>query len=181
VGTLADSNDVTIYRGSLGIAIFEADSADFATLKIGYTDSRDSDAVVWLGKGCVSRTITKTGGELYMAGRSGTAITSLTQSGGVTTIDGTDGVTALVVSGGTVYYNTSGTLAGNPRVSGTGVLDFSRDLRAKTVTNPIEVYGDAAQVLDPEKVVSSLVVDYNFTTRLSALGDNIRVTRGATA
>jgi hypothetical protein len=61
------------------------------------------------------------------------------------------------------------------------VLDFRRDFRSKTVTNPVELYGDAADVQDPYKVVSSLVVDCNETTRMEGLGRNVRITRGTVA
>jgi hypothetical protein len=89
-------------------------------------------------------TITKDGGYLYTGGKSGAVVTVNAQRAGETVFDGTDGITSLTVLGGTFYYNSIGALAGAPTVAGMGVLDFSRDSRTKTVTNPIEVYGDNA-------------------------------------
>jgi hypothetical protein len=174
------SNAVSITRGSLGIAVIHDEAATVGTLNIGYVDSQDTDAQVIIGKGTTLGTVTKNGGVLTIM-EAAAAITSFTQYAGTTHLDGTYGVTALVVRGGTLYYNTTGTLAGNPIVSGAGVLDFSHDPQVKTVTNPIEVYGDEAQVNDPSKVVSSLVIDFNETTRLGNLGRNVRVTRGTPA
>jgi hypothetical protein len=93
------------------------------------------------------------------------------------------GQLGVTVRGGRCVYNSTGTLGGAPVVSGTGHLDFSQDLRAKTVTNPIDVYGPDAKVSDPTKVVGTLVVDLDETSNSSNIdiGTNIRLTRGAVA
>ncbi|MHC4500927.1 MAG: hypothetical protein ACYS21_17645, partial [Planctomycetota bacterium] len=180
VGT-GSSNAITVYRGSFGAALLETDSGAISTLKIGYVDDRDSDAEVTIGAKCTLGTVTKYGSVLTVGGRSGTAITSLTNTSGIVTIDGTDDVDALVMGGGRCYFNTTGTLGGNAVLYGDAILDCSRNLAAKTVTNPINVYGDAADVYDPQKVIGSLVVDYNYTTRQAALGRHLRITRGSVA
>ncbi len=79
-----------------------------------------------------------------------------------------------------VYYNTTGTLGGNTILSDDAVLDFSQDMRTKTITNPIDVYGRESKVLDVNKVVTSLVIDYNYSDCIcngSTLGNNVRITR----
>jgi hypothetical protein len=175
------SNTAKVYKGSVGIGVGAGETTVLSTLDVGHASSQDSDAEVVCGQSVTLGTITKSGGTLLLDSRSGSAITLITHHAGTMTIDGTDGVTQLTILGGTVYYSTSGTLAGNPAVSGDGRIDFSRDMRAKTVTNPIDVYGDEATVYDPYKKVTSLVVDWNNTTRYDGLGRDIRVTRGATA
>ena len=92
---------------------------------------------------------------------------------------GTGGVTTLTVDGGTVVYNSTGTLA-TAIVSEDGELDFSQDPQPKTVTNPIQVYGNAATLNDPNQVVGSLVVDLEQSNNIQNvnLGTNIKLTRG---
>ena len=180
-GTAA-TNAAKFYGGSIAVAALAGETANLAGgLDIGYTTNPDSDVDVWLGEKVTLGTINKYGGVLVAMGRVAAAITALTNWAGDATIWGTDAVSQLNVRGGTVRYNTNGTLGGNTIVSGDGVLDFSQDLRAKAVTNPIEVYGDEADVKDPHKVVASLVVDYNETSRLASIGRNVRVTRGTPA
>jgi hypothetical protein len=174
------SNAFTIYKGSVGIAVLSGEVATVLTLTMGYESSQDSDAEVICGKGVTLGTVVKNGGILTL-GHETAVVASMTNYAGDATINGTSGVTVLIVRGGTVYYNTTGTLAGAPIVSELGSLDFSRDLRAKTVTNPIEVYGDEATVKDPNKSVTALVLDWNETTRLADIGRHIRITRGAVA
>lgn len=177
-GTHAD-NVMRVYKGSVGIAALVGEAAVLAALYIAYESSRDSDATVVCGEDVALSAVVKTGGSFVTAGQSGSAIGSFIQDAGEATLRGTDGVTLLVLRGGTCYYNSTGTLAGNPIVSGDAVLDFSRDTRVKTITNPIEVYGDEAVVNDLHGVVTNLRVDWNETTRLPGLGRNIRVTRGS--
>lgn len=172
------SNAARVYKGSVGIGVGSGETTVVSTLDVGHASSQDSDSEVSCGQAVTMGTVVKSGGTLLLDSRSGSAITAITQHAGTMTIDGTDGVTQLTILGGTVYYNTSGTLAGAPKVSGDGVLDFSRDMRAKTVTNPIEIYGEESHINDPYKVVSSLVADWNETTRYAGLGRNVRITRG---
>lgn len=175
------SNVVRVYRGSVGIAVQSGETATVSELDVGYVDNQESDASVVCGDSVTLGTVDQQGGVLVIGGKSGSAITSLQVGAGQCSLYGTDGVTALAVRGGTLFYNTTGTLAGNPVISGEGVLDFSQDLRAKTVTNPIELFGDDAELKDPHKVIASLVADYNECTRYANIGTNVRLTRGAVA
>jgi hypothetical protein len=92
-------------------------------------------------------------------------------------------VDQLTIRGGYVAYNTTGTLGGNTILSGQGVLDFSGDSIAKTVTNPIEMYGPESQILDPHGAISSLVVDFDEIATATQVqwGLNYRLTRAAVA
>lgn len=175
------SNVVNITKGSLDVAPFvisgTAETATIATLRIGYQTSAASDVQVRLSSGVTLTTIEKSGGTLEV----NSAVTTLNQTEGDTTIKA-GAITTLNLRGGRVYYNGTGTLT-TATVTGNGVLDFSQDMRAKTVTNPIELYGDDATLLDPYQVVGSLIVDMNNRRKFGDLdlGINIRLTRGTPA
>lgn len=169
-----------VVRGNVAFAPLAGEVCTLATLKMAYVTNQASDARVYCGSGCTLGTVDKEGGILETNSAIGT---SLTNSAGETTLNGTGAVAQLTIDGGTVFYNTSGTLGGNTVVSQAGVLDFSRDTRSKTVTNPIEVYGDKAKLIDPHKVTGAIVIDMNQTGNLANinLGTNFRVTRGSVA
>lgn len=162
------SNAISITKGNLSIAPFGAEVATVLTLKIGYHDNPDGDAVVRSGSGVTLGTITKNGGQLTCDNTTA-AITALTQTAGETTIHGvTNAVTALNVYGGRVYYSTAGTLTAVVVTAG-AVLDFSRDMRAKTVT-AIQVYG-LDTISDPAAIVTwSSGIDFMGSEGIAGLG-----------
>lgn len=168
------SGTVAINRGSVGIAFYPGETASL-DLKIGYQQSVESDAQVVCGIGCTLGAVEKSGGTLVVR----SATTSLVSRGGEATVE--EGAhPSLSIFGGTCFYNSTGTLGGAPRVGPAGVLDFSRDMRTKTVTNPIDVSGPdpAERVRDPHGVVGNLRIDCNDAPFLN-LGTNVRITRGA--
>lgn len=170
------SSVLNIERGSVGVALEAAQTAQLATLRIGYVNSKASDSQVRTGPGLTLATLTMAGGVVTC----GHAITTVNQDDGTLTLEGTGAVTTLVVTGGTCFYNTTGTLT-TGTVAGLGILDFSQDLRSKTVTNAIERHGNLSKIRDPHKVVASLVVDNNYADDLSGLeiGANFKITRAA--
>jgi hypothetical protein len=170
-GTNAANTMTVRGNSSVGVAVFGSETATLATLTV------DDSARVRCGAGVTLGTIVVRGGELEINSAVGT---SLTVYAGTVTINGTGAVAQLTILGGRVIYNTSGTLGGATLVQGDGVLDFSGDPRTKTVTNPIDVYR-ADAVNDPDKVVSSLVLDFNGAAPFAGLGTNIRLTRAAVA
>ena len=175
------SNALSVFRGNVAVAPFGGDTSTLLTLAMGFVDDQENDVTVFLGSGVTLGTVDKSGGLLTVNGAVGT---SLTQTAGTTIIDGAGAVAQLTLRGGTCYYNTTGALGGNTVVSGEAVLSFDQDTRTKTVTNPIELYGDEAQIIDTYKVITSLIVDGNeIKGDLSQLkiGNNVRITRGAPA
>lgn len=166
---------LNVFRGSLGIALRPGETATLGTLRIAPEPATGRDTRVELGRGVTITTIDKCGGLLRFAGQS---VANLVQHDGSTTIESGD-VTALRVRGGTVVYNSTGTLSA-ATVSAAGKLDFSQDVRSKVVTAPIEIYGPTARVSDPFQVIPNLVLDLN-ETQLPGLdlGTNIRITRSA--
>lgn len=181
------SNVVRIFKGNFGSALLVGEVATIATLQIGYLTDRDGDVEYSIGPGITVTTIQVSGGDGQID--LGTAnATTLTLTGGNLVLNGSFGVsTTFAVApdtddvNATVVWNTTGTLGGAPVVSGAGKLDFSQDMRTKTVTNPIEVQGAGAIVDDPFQVVSNLRLDLNYCAgKLNdmRLGNNVRITRG---
>lgn len=177
------SNALTITRGDMGVAWYAGESATLASARVGYVNNQSGDSAVEMGSGVTlsNATISQTGGTLSInSATSGSA--TITQTAGTLNLNA-GGQLGLTVRGGTCNYNSTGTLGGNPVVSGNGHLTFAGDPRAKTVTNPIEVYGPSAKVSDPDKVVSSLVLDLNESALTSniSIGTNVRITRATPA
>lgn len=168
------SNVLNVSKGSIGAAYLPGESATIATLRIGFKDSILGDAEVHVGSGTTLTTVSKSGGELFAKA----GCTTLTQTDGDSTIDA-GAMTTLHVQGGNVYWNSTSTLT-TANITGNGNLDFSKDMRSKTVTNPINVYGNQSKLNDPFKVVGSLVVDLEQRNTLDGLnlGTNFSLTRG---
>lgn len=172
------SNAVSVLRGSVGIGFFADQTATVSTLRIGYRENVERDAVVSVGEGVTLATVEKYGG--VFRSNSGISSTLNSYAGESVLLQGA--WPTVNVRGGSVRYNTTGTLT-TATVSGEGHLDFSQDPRAKTVTNPIERYGNLSRLSDPGQLVSSLVVDLNESSNLDLLqlGINVRLTRGTPA
>jgi hypothetical protein len=181
-----NSNVVRVFRGSFGCALLVGETATIATLQIGYATDREGDVEYAIGPGITVTTIQISGGDGVI--NLGTAnATTLTITGGQVVVNGTYGVsTTFAIApdnddvNATVVWNTTGTLGGAPVVAGAGKLDFSQDMRAKTVTNPIEVNSPDAIVDDPFQAVSNLRLDFNYCAaevNSCRLGNNVRVTR----
>lgn len=177
-GTHAN-NAVNALKGSLGIAIEAGETATVENLRVAYVDNQAGDVKLRAGAGVTLTNLVISGGVSVV----GCATTTIVQNEGTLTLEGSGAHASLIVRGGICYYNSTGTLGGNPVVSNTGEISFAQDPRAKTVTNPIEVYGELAKVTDPFKVVSSLVLDMNEGGTLENLniGRNVRITRGTPA
>lgn len=178
------ANILNISKGDVAVGWF-AEASTLVTVTVGFQKNKESDSYLWTGLNVTLTSVafTQTGGLVFTNSALATAPVVVV-SGGVLTHDGTGGIAAsLKVNGGTVVYNSTGTLGGAPVVSGTGHLDFSQNLRAKTVTNAIDVYGKDAKISDPNKSVTTLVIDLDETANSANMniGTNLRITRGAVA
>jgi hypothetical protein len=177
------SNALTVSKGAVGVAFYEGETSTLAAVNVGYTTNPAGDSTVKLGAGVTltNAVIAQSGGSLDLnSATSGSA--TITQTDGVLNLLA-GGHVGLTIRGGTCNYNSTGTLGGAPVVAGSGHLTFAGDLRAKAVTNAIEVFGPQAKLSDPNKVVSTLVLDLNETVNNAniVIGQNIRLTRGAVA
>lgn len=172
------SNTLDVTRGDVAVAFYPGQTSNFATVRLAFANNQANDSIVFIGPDCTLATISKTGGDLTVNSN----VTTLSQfpNGGTVRVEA-GAFASLNIDGGTCIYNSTGTL-GTPRVSNDGFLDFDQDSRPKTVTNPVELFGDRARVRDSRKVVNSgaLVLDLNHSQSLANIlvGPNVRVTLG---
>jgi hypothetical protein len=167
------SNAVNLNKGSVGLAFNPGDTATIGTLNIGYVTNQNGDVQVVCGSGCTLTTVVKQGGTAVLNAGS---TTTMNYAGNLTLQAGA--VTTLNCYGGSTVVNTTGTI-GTINFYDNAVLDFSQDQRAKTVSNPLNVYSEAPQILDPFKVVSGLALALSGTDDLSKLsvGEKLTLTR----
>jgi hypothetical protein len=145
IGTHA-SNEVNVSSGSVGIALHAGSAATVPTLRVGYQTNVESDSSVLCGLGATLTTVTQAGGTLETRSN----ITTLTLSGGEH-VKAAGTVTTLNANGGVYIHNSTGTVTTIVAASGAEV-DFSRDLRTKTVTNFTVNAGSTLK--DPHGVVT---------------------------
>lgn len=138
------ANVVNITKGSFAAAQFGGETANVATLTMGYKSSQASDADVYLGSGVTLTTVHKSGGTLS----TNSNFVTLTQMAGETIIyAGT--LTTLNLYGGAVRYRSQG-LLGTLNVY-EAEIDYRQDMRTRTVTT-CNLYA-GAKFYDPfEKV-----------------------------
>ena len=144
-GTHAD-NTLNVIKGDVGVAFFGGETATVATLKVGYLSNQSGDSSVVCGSGTTLTTVEVRGGQVELNSN----VTTITQTGGSVNLRGSATVTTWNLDGGIAYYCSSGT-ATLINVGG-GVLDFRRDMQARTVAN-LNAYQGAA-IHDPFKTVT---------------------------
>lgn len=140
------ANVLNVTRGSIGVALLAGETAQLATLRVGYDTQVESDAQVRLGSGVTLAAVETSGGQIEING----ATTSLTIGAG--TVDIRAGAHAAITQyGGILNYRGTGTVT--TLVVGPGaVADFGKDLRDRTLTN-CEVHRGAS-LLDPNRTVT---------------------------
>ena len=147
-----DSSSVlNLSSGDVGLAFYEGDAATFPVVNQSYISNQSSDTRLTCGSGAALTTVQKSGGILSVSSN----VTTLTQGqkGGTTTIS--DGaISTLDVQGGVMIINTMGGID-TLHVANDGLVNFDGDPRGKTVTNPIQCYGEKWAVLDNQKVVNA--------------------------
>lgn len=182
------SSTFTAAKGIVGLAIGPYDiaaaaeeTASFGSLSVGYVTNPSGDADIRCGSGVTLPVIDQSGGKLLVKA----GATTITKTGGELTLDGGVTGTAVTVTtlnerGGTTYV-TGVTTITTANLSNSGVLDYSRDMRTKAITNPVNVYGDKAKFIDPFKVTGSVVVDCEQGGALANLdlGEHFSITRGS--
>jgi len=123
------SNVANINKGSVGIAIFAGESATVATVNIGYRENQAGDVNLRCGSGVTLTTVTQNGGIVTLDGNvTTTTVTSgelVYQNGAMTTLN---------LDRGAVRYRSAGTLT-TANVGSGGNLDFRQNPRGRTVTN----------------------------------------------
>ena len=152
--THADTTAV-LSKGSVGFNIFAGETGSLSTLDIGFRQNQIGCVTGKSGSGTTLTTLTKSGGIYEVQA----AVTTITHTGGTLTFSGTGAVTTLNARGGMVKYLSDGTLT-NLLADGGATVDYSQDMRSRTVSN-----GDVwkgATMLDPHKTVTwSAGIDLN--------------------
>lgn len=159
------SNTLQCKGGSTSVAKVIGESATIATLLVGYGDGSTSEPNVQCGVGATLTTTKVNGGYL----ETWSAITTMTVGGGVHEHQA-GAVTTANVSGGTLYYNSTGTCT-TLNYESPGVVDLSRDQRAKTFTTVNYVIdipagatsGTAPVIFDPNAVATFTTENYDYS------------------
>lgn len=129
IGTHA-SNVLNVTKGKVGIAVSAAgEVATVATLNVSHSGNVNSDARVNIGPSVTLATVNQSGGDVLM----GCGCTTYEQRAGTMTTSGSGAITTANV-GGMADMRSSGTI-NTLRVINGGSANFSKDPRAKTVTN----------------------------------------------
>jgi hypothetical protein len=116
------SSEVNVLSGQVWVAVAGEETSTVGSVRVA------QDATVVLGPGVTATTVLTVGTSTIWA-----SPTNLTVYGGSCTIAGSAAVSGTtVISAGTLVHKSSGTLASV--TVGPGTIDFSQDLRAKTVT-----------------------------------------------
>jgi len=120
-----------LQQGYVGIAYDAGDTAQFATLKVGYQSSPPSDVQLTIGAGCVCGAVEQLGGVVNCSGN--VASLSMTSgSAGTFYLNGSATMGPLTIDGGTYYPKTTGTHA-EVLVNNGGSFLHTLDMRAFTI------------------------------------------------
>jgi len=127
------SNQVTVNRGRVGIADEPGQTATISKLVVGQV-TNPADSRVFCGSGVTLTTVEVSGGLCILE----CGATNVTLTGGTLELCGTAAYTNVTVRGGTLIYRSSGTIT-TLKVSDDGQIDFSKDIRSRSITNPVEM------------------------------------------
>lgn len=148
VGTHA-ANVVSVFAGSVAIAPHGTDTATVATLRVGQQGGGDSDVSMRVGDGAALTTLEQLAGEVRL---DGATVTTVAKVGGRLSLLDCGTVTTLTNDAGEVVYRSAGTIT-TLTIGPRGVVDFSQDMRGRTVTNAAQLHPGAA-LLDPYATVT---------------------------
>ena len=146
------SSELDVTKGDVGVAFYQGTTATLTAIKMGFLSNSISDSSVIVGTGGTLTTVTKNGG--YFSTRSN--LTTLNQDLAGGSADLLDSVTASTINcyAGAVNQNTTGTI-GTVNLYGKSTLNADADPRAKTITNPINVFSSMVTVNDNQKTINS--------------------------
>jgi len=138
----AHASDVLdLLKGSVGLAFSAGEAANLSGgFRVGHLGNPSGDVSLVCGSGLTVAAVTISGGTIEFNSN----ITTLTMTDGDVTLRGTATLGTAVIDGGTLRYNTSGTLGTALSIGGGGKVDFTQDMRAKTVTPVIQLFEGAA-------------------------------------
>jgi hypothetical protein len=181
-GTSPDGLSAVMLKGTSASNVLRASGASDVGVAILGGETANLSGGIVLGPGAVVRcgsgvtiaTVVNNGGGIEINGAVGTSIVN---NAGTVVILGTGAIAQLTATNGSsTIYSSSGTLGGNTTLDNNSTLDFSGDQRTKAVTNAITARS-GSRVLDPNKVVTSLVVTSTDGTASISWGAPFTLTR----
>jgi trimeric autotransporter adhesin len=146
LGSHAD-NVLNVLRGSVGVAVQAGETATMKEVTVGFISQQSSDSKVTLGAGVTITTLEMTGGQVT----TNSNIANVTQDGGVLNIQAGAISGTLELRSGVCRYTSAGTID-TLQLQSDATIDFSRDLRARTVDNCTML--KASKLLDPFSTVT---------------------------
>lgn len=144
-GVHAD-NIVNVVKGSLAIAPLAGEIAQLELLRVGFRNSQSGDAIVRCGATVALSAVEQAGGAVTIAADVDTARIAggeLRMTAGA--------IDTLLIEAGTVRFESPGDIA-QAHIGQQGTLDFSRDLRPRSI-GFCHLY-PGARLLDPFKTVT---------------------------
>lgn len=145
-GAVTGIVDLYHNKGALTLAA----SSNVTNIFVGYDSVRTTDATLTIGTSCTLTTLTCMGGVTTLE----SAITTINQTGGTLTVNGTGTITTANVYGGTLYWNSTGTLT-TANVYGGGTFDASNEVKPRTITT-LNAY--AGSTIELGKVNGGLII-----------------------
>lgn len=145
----AQTSTLTIQKGDVGVAVFASETATIPTINTGSIASVGTDVKLWLGSGCTLTTINQGGGEITCDAN----LTTLNQTEGTFTNTGATTITTANLNKQGKYISKSTGTITTINARDKSSLDFTRDIRSRTVTT-INVYSDNVSIDDLFKTVT---------------------------
>lgn len=142
------SNELNNFDGDVGVAFYAGETSTIATLRHGSGSSSAAKTFCGSGVTLSSATLTINGGTIT----TNSAVSAATVYAGTWT-HRAGNVTTLNVDGGTVNWEAGGVTLATLRISSGGVFDKSRDARALTITNAVQLY-KGATLKDPNGTIT---------------------------
>jgi hypothetical protein len=134
------SNTLEVRKGQVGVGIYPGDTGQVA-IHVGYTTNIAGDVNLRVGSGITLLGFGQSGGTAEIS----SDVTSITKTDGSLTVSGAAAVPTLNNFGGTCYWNSTGALGATSIFIGASAkLDFSQDMRPKTVSSPVQLSPGAA-------------------------------------
>jgi len=171
LGTNAN-NVVTVNSGRVAIADEPDQVSTVLTLNVGQK-TNPADSLVFCGPGVTLTTLNASGGTTILE----SGATTLNIYGG--TVEIVEGAyTNVNVFGGTLVWKTPGTV-GTLKIFDDGHVDCTKDMRAKTVTNSVQMT-EGTTLDDPYGTIGLPVVIDPQNCQMSDLDVNLGINVGAT-
>jgi len=142
-------NTLSITQGSVGLALDTGAVCKVTPIRVGSEGNPANDVTLRCGAGAVLNTVVQHAGKVEV----NSTVASLTMQRDANEYTQSAGaLTAATVYGGTLYYNSTSTLASVTAYGPSAKVNFSRDPRAKTLTDGS--FKGGAAFIDPNFVVT---------------------------